>query len=53
LSNADLIFTECKGKFLVSKVNEEMVKGIYGFLKLNNVEEFLNKFKIESLNIDI
>lgn len=45
LNNADLIFTERKGKFLIAKVNEEMVDDIYSFLKLNNAEELLNKFQ--------
>jgi len=36
LSNAELIFTERKGKFLVAKVNEEMVEEVSGLLNLNN-----------------
>jgi len=35
LSNADLIFTERKGKFLVAKVNEKMVDEVNELLKLN------------------
>jgi ArsR family transcriptional regulator len=36
LSNADLIFTERKGKYLVARVNEEMVNEVNELLKLNN-----------------
>ncbi|MGL4669639.1 MAG: ArsR/SmtB family transcription factor [Methanobacteriaceae archaeon] len=36
LSNAELIFTERKGKFLVAKVNEKMVDEVNELLKLNN-----------------
>jgi ArsR family transcriptional regulator len=36
LDNAELIFTERKGKFLVAKVNEKMVNEVNELLKLNN-----------------
>lgn len=36
LSNAELIFTERKGKFLVAKINEDMVDEVTELLKLNN-----------------
>ena len=36
LSNAELIFTEREGKFLVAKVNEKMVNEVNELLKLNN-----------------
>ena len=36
LSNAELIFTDRKGKFLVAKVNEKMVDEVSNLLKLNN-----------------
>ena len=36
LNNAELIFTERKGKFLVAKINENMVKEVSELLKLNN-----------------
>ncbi|MDD3984965.1 MAG: hypothetical protein PHY59_03535 [Methanobacterium sp.] len=35
LSNAELIFTERKGKYLVAKVNEDMVNEVYKIFKLN------------------
>jgi len=35
LSNAELIVTERKGKFLVAKVNEEIVDDVSNLLKLN------------------
>ncbi|PKL67247.1 MAG: transcriptional regulator [Methanobacteriales archaeon HGW-Methanobacteriales-1] len=38
LSNAELIFTERKGKYLVAKVNEEMVNEVNELLKLHNNE---------------
>lgn len=38
LSNAELIFTERKGKFLVAKVNEEMVNEVNELLKIHNHE---------------
>lgn len=34
LSNAKLIFTERKGKFLVARVNEELLKEINDLLKI-------------------
>lgn len=34
LANADLIFTERRGKFLVGKVNEKTVKEVSAMLKL-------------------
>ncbi len=34
LANAELIFTERKGKYLVARVNEEMVNEVNKFLKL-------------------
>lgn len=36
LSNAELIFTERKGKFLVARVNEKMVDEVNELLNLNN-----------------
>ena len=36
LSNAELIFTERKGKYLVAKVNEEMVNEVNKLLKLHH-----------------
>ena len=36
LSNAELIFTERKGKYLVAKVNEEMVNEVNELLKLHH-----------------
>jgi len=33
LSNAELIFTEKRGKFLVAKVNKELVEEVCGILK--------------------
>jgi ArsR family transcriptional regulator len=36
LSNAELIFTERKGKFLVARVNENMVDEVSELLNLNN-----------------
>lgn len=36
LSNADLIITERKGKFLVAKINKEIVDEVSELLKLNN-----------------
>ncbi len=38
LANADLIFTERKGKYLVAKVNEEMVNEVNELLKLHQKE---------------
>lgn len=35
LTNTDLIFTERKGRFLVAKVNEEMVDEVNKFLKMD------------------
>lgn len=35
LSNAELIFTERKGKYLVARVNEEMVNEVNELLKFN------------------
>ena len=35
LSNAELIFTERKGKFVVARVNEEMVNEVNELLKLH------------------
>jgi len=35
LTNAELIFTERKGKYLVAKVNEDMVNEVYKIFKLN------------------
>ena len=35
LTNAELIFTERKGKFLVAKVNETMVDEVNELLKIN------------------
>ena len=34
LTNAELIFTERKGKYLVAKINEEMVNEVNELLKL-------------------
>lgn len=36
LSNAELIFTERKGKYLVAKINEEMVSEVSELLKLEH-----------------
>lgn len=36
LTNAELIFTERKGKYLVARVNEEMVSEVNELLKLHN-----------------
>lgn len=36
LSNAELIFTERDGKFLVAKINEKMVDEVNELLNLNN-----------------
>jgi ArsR family transcriptional regulator len=36
LANAELIFTERKGKYLVARVNEEMVNEVNDLLKLHN-----------------
>lgn len=38
LANAELIFTERKGKFVVAKVNEEMVHEVMELLKLHQRE---------------
>lgn len=38
LANAELIFTERKGKFLVARVNEEMINEVNELLTLNNME---------------
>lgn len=35
LANAELIFTERKGRYLVAKVNEDMVNEVNELLKLN------------------
>lgn len=35
LSNAQLIFTERKGKYLVARANKEMIDGVNELLKLN------------------
>ncbi|MFA0833001.1 MAG: ArsR/SmtB family transcription factor [Methanobacterium formicicum] len=35
LSNAELIFTERKGKYLVARVNEEMINEVNELLKFN------------------
>jgi len=35
LTNAELIFTERQGKFLLARVNEEMVEEVSELLKLN------------------
>ena len=35
LANAELIFTERKGKYLVAKVNEEMIDEVNELLKLH------------------
>jgi ArsR family transcriptional regulator len=34
LTNAELIYTERKGKYLVARVNEEVVNEVYELLKL-------------------
>lgn len=39
LSNADLIFTEKRGKFLVCKVNERMVEEVSKLLALQHLSE--------------
>jgi ArsR family transcriptional regulator, arsenate/arsenite/antimonite-responsive transcriptional repressor len=39
LTNADLIITEKKGKFLVARINEETVKEVNKILTLGNVVE--------------
>lgn len=39
LSNVELIFTERKGKYLVARVNEEMVNEVNALLKLHYVEK--------------
>jgi ArsR family transcriptional regulator, arsenate/arsenite/antimonite-responsive transcriptional repressor len=39
LSNAELIFTERKGKYLVAKVNEEIVNEVNELLKLHHGEK--------------
>jgi ArsR family transcriptional regulator, arsenate/arsenite/antimonite-responsive transcriptional repressor len=39
LSNAELIFTERKGKYLVARVNEEMVNEVNELLKLHHGEK--------------
>jgi ArsR family transcriptional regulator len=38
LSNANLIFTERKGKYLVARINEDMVKEVNELLKLHSGE---------------
>ncbi len=35
LSNAELIFTERRGKFLIAKINEELVEEVCAMLKIN------------------
>lgn len=35
LSNADLIFTERKGKFLVAKINQNMINEVNELLKID------------------
>lgn len=37
LSNAELIFTERKGKYLVARVNEEMINEVNELLKLHKM----------------
>lgn len=39
LSNAELIFTERKGKYVVARVNEEMVDEVNKLLKLHHGEK--------------
>jgi DNA-binding transcriptional ArsR family regulator len=39
LSNANLIFTEKRGKFLVAKVNEELLNELCNLLKFKRDEE--------------
>ncbi len=39
LSNAELIFTERKGKYLVARVNEDMVNEVNELLKLHHGEK--------------
>lgn len=39
LSNAELIFTERKGKYLVARVNEKVVNEVNEFLKLHHGEK--------------
>jgi len=39
LSNAELIFTERKGKYVVARVNEEMVNEVNELLKLQHDEK--------------
>lgn len=36
LTNAELIFTQRKGKYLVARINEKMIKEINKLLKHNN-----------------
>jgi ArsR family transcriptional regulator len=38
LANAELIFTERKGKYLVARINEEMVNEVNELLKLHHDE---------------
>lgn len=38
LSNAELIFTERKGKYVVARINEEMVNEVNKLLKLHQGE---------------
>jgi len=40
LSNAELIFTERKGKYLVARVNEEMINEVNALLKFNKDLKF-------------
>lgn len=39
LSNAELIFTERKGKYLVAKINEEIVNEVKELLKMQEDEK--------------
>ena len=39
LSNSELIFTERKGRYLVAKINEEMVNEVNELLKLQYLED--------------
>jgi ArsR family transcriptional regulator len=38
LANAELIFTERKGKYLVARVNEEMIEEVNELLKLRKMK---------------
>ncbi|MBX4265634.1 ArsR/SmtB family transcription factor [Clostridium estertheticum] len=37
LSNAELIFTEKRGKFLIAKINEELIEEVCAMLKINEL----------------